>query len=110
MALLKFFKVPRHQRYKYIPRYWDPKKEEMEERLKRIKGTKEGNIEATKARIAGGFRRGYSNDLQARRASVFRSNMLLLGIIALLLFASYMFMIKYLPVIVEALEGTGASS
>lgn len=106
MALLKFFKVPKHQRYRYIPRYWDPKKEELEERLKRVKDSKAGDIEATKARIAGGFRRGFSNDAQTRRAVVFRSNMLLLGIIALLLFGSYVFMIKYLPRIVEALEVT----
>ena len=107
MALLRFFRVPRHQRYKYIPRYWDPKKEEIEDRLKRIKDSQDGNIDATKARIAGGFRRGFSDDLKARRAGVFRSNMLLLGIIALLLFASYIFMLEYLPRIVEALEGTG---
>ncbi len=107
MALLKFFRVPKHQRYKYIPRYWDPKKEELEERIKRIKDAKDGNIEATKARISGGFRRGFSDDSHLRRNSVFQSNMLLLGIIALLLFASYLFMIKYLPRIVEALEAGG---
>lgn len=107
MALLRFFKVPKHQRYRYVPRYWDPKKEELEERLKRIKESKDGNIEATKARLATGFRRGYSSDLQARRASVLRSNILLLGIIGLLLLASYVFIVKYLPTIVEALETGG---
>jgi hypothetical protein len=37
MALrFSFFKVPRHKRFEYTPRIWDPAKEERDERLKRI--------------------------------------------------------------------------
>ena len=37
MALrFSFFKVPEHKRFEYIPRYWNPEKEEREARLKRI--------------------------------------------------------------------------
>jgi hypothetical protein len=37
MALrFSFFKIPRHKRFEYTPRIWDPAKEERDERLKRI--------------------------------------------------------------------------
>jgi Flp pilus assembly protein TadB len=32
-----FTKTPQHQRFNYVPRFYDPQKEEMEEREKRIK-------------------------------------------------------------------------
>lgn len=38
MKLLSLFsKTPSHQRFRYTPRYFDPKKEEMEEREARIR-------------------------------------------------------------------------
>ena len=104
MALLRFFKVPRHQQYEYKPRYWDPRKEELEERLKRIEDLKGSDTEATKARISSGLRRGYRGDTRERKRQVMRSNMILLGIVIVLLILSYMFIVVYLPEIVNALE------
>ena len=59
MALLNFFKTPKHQRYNYRPRYWDPKKEELEDRMQKYKG-KEGknDVDAVKSRLSRGFRKG----------------------------------------------------
>ena len=37
MALPGFFKKPEHKRFNIEPRYWDPAKEEREERENRIK-------------------------------------------------------------------------
>ena len=34
MALFNFFNVPKHRTFNYQPRYYDPKKEAMEERKK----------------------------------------------------------------------------
>ena len=104
MAILKFFKVPKHQRYSYKPRFYDPKKEELQERLKTIKEAKNGNIEAAKSRISIGIRRGYTSNYQTKRKQVLRSNMLLLGVVLFLLALSYVFITKYLPRIVEAME------
>ena len=36
MALLTFFKQNRHKQFNYIPRYYDPQKEELEERIRQI--------------------------------------------------------------------------
>ena len=46
MAVFRFLKLPKHQKYDYIPRYWDPQKEELDERLKRIEDIKSGDAEA----------------------------------------------------------------
>ena len=107
MAFLKFFRVPKHQKYDYKPRFWNPKKEALEDRLAQIKSIKEGGVEAAKSRISGGFKRGYATNYQAKRQQIMRSNLMLLGIIALLLIMSYLFITKYLPKIATALEGSG---
>ena len=107
MAFLRFFKMPKHQQYEYKPRFWDPKKEELQERLKQIEDMKSGGTEGAKARISGGFRRGYGGSSAGRRKQVMRSNMTLLGIIAVLLLLSYLFISVYLPRIATAIESGG---
>jgi hypothetical protein len=38
MALrFSFFKIPEHKRFEYIPRIWNPEKEERDERLRQIR-------------------------------------------------------------------------
>lgn len=110
MALLKFFKVPKHQQFEYKTRYWDPKKEELEERLRRVEERKNNSVEATKARISSSFRRkghyGYANS-DFRRRQARRSNLVLLGIVIVLIALSYMFLVVYLPRIVQMVEGNG---
>jgi hypothetical protein len=104
MALLRFFRVPKHQQYDYKPRFWDPKKEELQERLDRIEKIQGGDPDAIKARLSGGFRRGFEQSNTARRGQVLRSNLILLGIVALLIVFSYMILTVYLPEIVNMLE------
>ena len=110
MASLNFFKTPKHQRYQYIPRYWDPKKEEIEERMQKYKG-KEGknDVESVKARLSKGFTRGagagsFQIKAQMRASETKRSNKLLFGVILFLLFLTYLAFQVYVPSIVEALE------
>ncbi len=107
MALLKFFRVPKNQKYDYKPRFWDPQKEELQKRLEQIELAKKGGVDAAKSRIAGGFRKGYASNYQSRRTHVFRSNMILLGVVAVLLLLSYLFITKYLPQIAAALGTNG---
>ncbi len=105
MAFLKIFRVPKHQKYDYKPRFWNPQKEALDDRLAQIEAMKNGGIEATKSRISGGFKRGYAANYKAKRKQVFKSNMMLMGIIVLLLIASYLLISKYLPMIATSLEG-----
>ena len=105
MALLKFFRVPKHQRFEYKTRYWDPRKEELEERLKRIEERKGDDLAATKARISGSFRsKSYQGDKEYRRRQVRRSNMTLIAVVIILLILCYLFLMVYLPRIVQMVE------
>lgn len=99
MAFIKFSKLPKHQQYQYKPRFWNPEKEDLEERLKQVEEVKTGNAEGVKARLAGSFKRGYqkAEDTRFRQRQVQRSNFILLGVIALLLVFSYLFISVYLP-------------
>ena len=108
MAFLRFFKVPKHQKYQYNPRYWDPQKEELEERLRQVKLRQGTDTDAMKARISGSFKRN-----QSRRGGGFggsanrRSNFILILVVVVLLVLSYLFLVYYLPQFMEAFEGTG---
>ncbi len=109
--MLKFFKIPKHQQFEYKTRYWDPQKEELQERLKKIEERKTNSVEATKARISSGFRnKGYHHtDSSFRRRQTSRSNLILLAVVVILILLSYMFLTVYLPRIVQMVEqGSGA--
>ena len=103
MALFSFFKAPQNQRYAYKPRFWNPKKEEMEKRLRYLDSIKGDTQEAVKSRLSGGFRGKYSVDSSIRSKGVSKSNKRLLMIIVVLLFLSYLIISVYLPKIVELL-------
>ncbi|MEY2904383.1 MAG: hypothetical protein RJA52_399 [Bacteroidota bacterium] len=104
MAFLKFTKLPKHQKFDYKPRFYDPRKEELEERLKKIEERRTGDIEGVKTRISGGFKRRYEVEGSGRRTQVIRSNLTLLGIIVSLAFITYKMLVVYLPRFVEMLE------
>lgn len=100
---LKFFKLPKHSVYSYKPRYWDPQKEDLEERLKKIEDLQNGSVDAAKARISGGFKRGgfkkgntnWNN--QYRKRQVARSNYILLFTIVVLGLLTFYFLSRYMP-------------
>jgi hypothetical protein len=108
MALLRFLKLPEHQQYDYKPRFWDPQKEELEERLKRIDEIQDGGTAGARARISGGFRRGYNMDSKVRSRQVMRSNLMLIGVVVALVVLSYLMISVYLPQIVEMLNTPAA--
>ena len=81
MKFPSLFKVPSHQRFKYMPRYYDEIREDIENRTKRIK--KELELEGVikpeensddsgdqyKSRITGSFsKRAYYNSTRNRSA------------------------------------------
>lgn len=108
MALLKFFRVPKHQQFQYKTRYWDPRKEELEERLKKIDERRGKGLDAAKARISSSFRnKSYLSDSDYRRRQARRSNFVLLGIVVVLMALTYMFLTVYLPRIIQMVEHGG---
>lgn len=64
MKVPSLFRIPRYQRFNIVPRYYDPIKEEMDERTSAMKreldAKGEGDLEYRSSRIAGGFKRARS--------------------------------------------------
>lgn len=105
MALFRFIKVPRHRRYEYQPRFWDPEKEKLEERIRNRKEAQEGGVEGMQNRIRTGFRqRTFSQDQSYRKRETFRSNIRLLMVVVALLVITYAFLTKYLPELIQLME------
>ncbi len=113
MGFLGFGKRTKHRSFDYIPRYYDPEKEELQERLRRYKSTEStadnNNTELAKQRIRGGFRRNSRASSEATKIANKKSNMRLLMIIATLLLITYYFINNYLPKIVAAIESPGVT-
>lgn len=97
------FKITRHQRYEYKPRYYDPVKEELNERVARAKKAKDGDREAIKQRMVGNMRQQRGRRSTATQA-VRRSNMMLLGLVVLLAVILYYVINYYLPEIEKYLQ------
>ncbi len=104
MALFSFFKAPRHQKFNYVPRYYDPQKERLEEILKNARSEGSSETEQIKSRISRNFQNRSSSP--AYRSSVNRrSNILLLAIIITLFAVTYLLLTVYLPRFLEQIEG-----
>lgn len=92
-----FTKAPSHQRFSYNPRFYDPKKEEMEERENRIKSELERekglqpDTNAHRSRIAGSFHaaRRRSKASSEPNAAIIRSMILLALVIFLMAFITW---------------------
>jgi hypothetical protein len=93
MGFTSFFKKPEYKKFNIQPRYWDPAKEEREEREKRIRaelGLKDENetyIPNIKGRMKTQLRHGNSNADGTRN----KSNIRLLIIFILLAIAAYIY-------------------
>ncbi len=103
MGLSRFFKTPSHQRFEYTPRHWDPKKEDLEKRLENAMKKKGNDPEGMKARISTGMRRGARGGRSMKGASTYRSNLLLLGIIIVLVAITYLLFVQYLPFVLNSI-------
>ncbi len=99
MGFLRLFKPPSHQQFSYKPRFWDPKKEEAEERRKRIEQIQNGGVDAMKTRISGGFRKGAGGAAAGtyRSARVRQSNRTLLIVMICILVLTYIGYVYYFP-------------
>ncbi len=104
---MNFFRVPRHRKYEYLPRYYDADKAELEERLKKAELMAQDNIEGTKARIAHKLstRSGNGRSFEPqRRKAIIRSNIRLLLILIFLIVLCLFLWDMYMPEIIDMLE------
>ncbi len=107
MGLFSFFKAPRHQRFNYQPRYYDPGKDKVQEIISQYQteGSVEDGVEKAKARISRNFQSSYARK-GGQQTSQFnkRSNIMLVAIILALLFLAFVLLNSYLPRIIQYLE------
>lgn len=99
-----FFKKQKHASFEYKPRYWDPAKEDLEQRIKAAKGEVGRDPEAMKRRIAKSMRRGQKSSYRKNKGANKRSTILLLGIIIALAALSYYMLTVYLPQLEQMLK------
>jgi len=87
MALLNIFTTPRIRRFEYKPVYWDPAKEQREERLERVKHelgiTEESNVYKPAIR-RGVFREQRKTLLHERQNRIIWISFIVLILVALL--------------------------
>ena len=102
MSFIRFGKKIENRQFDYIPRFYDPDKEELEQRLKRYNASP-GDTDLAKVRIKGGFRRAYRTDNSYTSNSQKRSNRILMVTLIGLVALSYVFIMNYLPRIIVTL-------
>jgi len=94
MGIPRFIKLPSHKQFNYTPRYWDPEKEEREDRIRRIKQEMGIDIPSDPNRSTirrGSFRQASRNTkVKAKRSS----NVRLLIILAVLFLLAYLLFIR----------------
>lgn len=88
MGLFRFNKIPRHKKFDYIPRYYDPKKEELEELVNAYKDL--NDTDNAKQRIRSGLRNKYRGDNAYKRKHERSANIRLISIIFILFVVTYL--------------------
>ncbi len=106
MGFISFGSKIKNRRFDYVPRYYDPEKEEREARIKQYtKEYSESDTELAQSRIRASFRKKYRVKEDAYMSkSKKRSNRILMMVLVLLLIVCYIFLTEHLPRIVEFLE------
>lgn len=93
MNIPRFFKIPRHRQFNYNPVYYDPEKEEREERRREIKremGIKDEESEYHPTIKRGSMKAYFKGNKRAER----NSNLRLVLIIVFLLFVAYLLLYR----------------
>jgi len=93
MGFFSFNKRIKHRTFDYTPRYYDPQKEELKERLAQYENDGEGiNLEKTKQRIQSGLKSKYRADAGFKKSQTKNSNVRLILIILALFLISILFL------------------
>ncbi len=88
MGFLKFNKVPKHKRFDFIPRYYNPQKEELDEIVEAYKN--KGDAAGSKHRIRSGLRSRYNADAKYKSSVKRSANIRLASIIFVLFLMTYL--------------------
>lgn len=106
MGLFSFLKPPKPVGFDYKPRFYDIKKEEFRERLKKAEELAGDDPEALKSRIRRSLQRqsGYLIDRKYRQQQMLKSNLLFLVVIIVLIVLTFVAIEIYLPRIVQFFE------
>lgn len=95
MGFFSFNKRIKHRTFDYTPRYYDPKKEELKERMEQYKKNKdEVDLEKTKRRISSGMRAKYRADSNFKKQQTRNSNIRLIIIFMVILVLTYFVLIS----------------
>ena len=89
MPGIGFGKRPKPRKFDFIPRFYDPRKEELQERIGHY-NEEISDEEKAKHRIRSGIRNRYYGDQKYRSDEVKKSNFRLLFIIIILCFITYL--------------------
>ena len=100
----KIFNVPVHQKFNYKPMHYDPRKEELEDRLRTLAELQRDDIAGAKSRISSGIRSGYLADQTYRQQQIRRSNLVIVGVVIMLLVLGYLLLNVYLPELTKFTE------
>ena len=84
-----FGKRPKHRKFDYNPRYWDPEKEALEKTINQYKGDL-SDKDKMKERISAGLRNRYVGDEQYRKKHVKKSNLRIVYIALFLVLLTYL--------------------
>lgn len=90
MIFNNFFKTAKHKQFEYSPRYYDQQKEELEQRIKAIKGEQNSEGEITKYRLENFFQKRRSSSFAQKQKR--QSNLRLVLIIIILGILVYFFL------------------
>lgn len=104
MALIRLFRVPKHRKYEYKPKYWDEQKEDLHKRIQLIESAKNQGVEGMRERVRAGLQKSHTRDYGAMRMQTIRTNIRLLVIIGILIAVTYYILTQYLPRIVQMVE------
>ena len=104
MALPRFFRTPKPQKFGYVPRFYNPEKEELEKRVRRAESREPGDSESMKMRISSGFKARGKGGKRPRSKAVLRSNLILVAIVVLLVLFSYVILVEYTPALIQFVE------
>ena len=101
---MNMFRTPKHQKFIYHPRYYDPEKEELKERIRAAKGDQNSNLDQMKARIGQTYQKKHKSKQQISRQTIRKSNIMVFVIFLVLLIFTYFLLVEFLPSIEALLE------
>ena len=88
MSFFSFNRVTKHKKFDYIPRHYDPKKEELDKLIGAYKNDNDTTF--SKERIKSGLRSKYRGDANYKRSQEKSANIRLISIIFVLFMLAYL--------------------